>query len=61
MNFLPKVDLPAAIDKGSGFFSFIIGLGVAVLFAHRPFVIEPVLAVAPDELKNKVVQRDSKC
>lgn len=36
MNFLPKVDIPAAIHKGSGFFSFIIGLGIAVLFFHRP-------------------------
>ena len=36
MNFLPKVDVPAVIHKGAGFFSFIIGLGVAVLFFHRP-------------------------
>lgn len=61
MNFLPKVDVPAVIHKGAGFFSFIIGLGLAVLFFHRPYVVEPVLALAPEEIQNKVVQHDSKC
>lgn len=61
MSLLPKVDVPAAIQRGSGFFSFIIGLGLAALFFHRPYIVEPILAVEPSELTGKVVQRDSKC
>ena len=61
MNLLPKVDVPVVLARGSGFFSFIIGLGIAVLFFHRPYIVEPILAVNPNDLNQKVVQRDSKC
>lgn len=61
MNLLPKVDVSRVLDRGGVFFSFIIGLGVAVMLFHRPYVVEPVLAVPMEELRNRVVQHDAKC
>jgi hypothetical protein len=43
------------------FFSFIIGLGLAVLLFHRPQKIHRVSAVPPNELTDKVVRMDGKC
>ena len=58
---LPKANLPAALERGAGFFSFLIGLGIAVLLFHRPFVVENVLAVPLEDLGKAVAKHDGKC
>lgn len=61
MNLLPKVDVSRVLDRGAGFFSFIIGFGIAVMLFHRPYTVENILALEPGELRNKVVQHNSRC
>lgn len=58
---LPKVDMSKVLEKGSAFFSFLIGFGIAVMLFHRPFTVEPILAVPIEELHNAVAQHDGKC
>jgi len=43
------------------FFSFVIGLGVAVLMFHRPQTEVDVSAIPVDELKKMVTRVDGKC
>ena len=58
---IPHVDISKVLTRGSTFFSFLIGFGIAVLFLHRPYVVESVLAVPPDQLENTVSKHDGKC
>lgn len=61
MKLIPRVDVGDMLERGAGFFSFLIGFGIAVLFFHRPFVVETILAVPPDQLSKTVVRHDGKC
>jgi len=56
-----RANLPAMLEKGAGFFSFLIGLGIAILLFHRPYTIEPVLAVPMEQLHRSVARHDGKC
>jgi hypothetical protein len=58
---IPRVDVPRVLSRGSVFFSFLIGFGIAVLFLHRPYIVEPVLAVPPETLTTTVSKHDGKC
>lgn len=42
-------------------FSFIVGLGLAVLLFHRPQKTRNVSAVSPAELKDALTKVDGKC
>ena len=61
MSLLPKVDMHRVLARGAPFFSFIIGLGIAVMLFHRPFIVEPILAVPMEQLHNSVSRREGKC
>ena len=43
------------------FFSFLIGLGLAVLLFHKPFQTNPTLAMPVAEVEKQVVKQDGKC
>jgi hypothetical protein len=58
---IPRVDVSAVLTKGAGFFSFLIGFGVAVLFLHRPYVVESILPVPLEKLETAVSKHDGKC
>ena len=58
---IPHVDVSKVLTRGSVFFSFLIGFGVAVLFLHRPDVVEPILAVPPEQLETALSKHDGKC
>jgi hypothetical protein len=43
------------------FFSFVVGLGIAVLMFHRPQQEVDVSALPVEELRNMVARIDGKC
>lgn len=43
------------------FFSFIIGLGLAIVMFHRAQAVTNIPAVPPQEMMDKVVRMDGKC
>lgn len=43
------------------FFSFLIGLGLAIVIFHRPQRVTNIPAVPPQEMMDKVVRMDGKC
>jgi hypothetical protein len=43
------------------FFSFVVGLGLAVLMFHRPQSEVEVSAIIPSELRGMVTRVDGKC
>jgi len=43
------------------FFSFVVGLGIAVLMFHRPQTEVEVSAIPPAKLKDMVSRVDGKC
>jgi hypothetical protein len=43
------------------FFSFVVGLGLAVLMFHRPQTEIEVSAISPSKLKEMVSRVDGKC
>jgi hypothetical protein len=47
--------------RGEFFFSFLIGLGLAIMLFHRPIKSKKVLAIEPIEFENKIVKADKKC
>lgn len=47
--------------EANNFFSFVIGLGIAVLMFHRPQTEIEVCAITPSELKTMVTRVDGKC
>ena len=61
MKFFPSVNVGNVLERGSTFFSLLIGFGVAVLLFHRPFVVEPILAVPMEDLTRTVSKHDGKC
>ena len=58
---IPHVDVSKVLTRGSVFFSFLIGFGIAVLFLHRPYVVEPILAIPPEQLETTLSKHDGKC
>jgi hypothetical protein len=47
--------------KGEFFFSFLIGIGLAIMMFHKPIKSQKVLALEPIEFENKIVKANSKC
>ncbi len=47
--------------KASSFLSFLIGLGVTVLFFHKPFVSKKFLSLPVSRIEGKVVKHGDKC
>lgn len=50
-----------AIERGSPFFSFIIGLGIAAILFHRNYSTVLTLGVPVKDAVDKVVKIDGKC
>jgi len=50
-----------AIERGSPFFSFIIGLGIAAILFHRNYSTVLTLGVPVKDAVDKVVKTDGKC
>jgi hypothetical protein len=50
-----------AIERGSPFFSFIIGLGLAAILFHRNYSTVLTLGVPVKDTVDKVVKTDGKC
>ncbi len=57
MNLSAVLRQPRAI----AFFSFIIGLGLAILMFHRPVKTQTSLAVSVPEIEGKVIHAEGKC
>lgn len=56
-----KVPITNVLHRGAPFFSFIIGLGLAVLLFHRSFGVMKTLAMPVGEVISKIVKADGKC
>jgi hypothetical protein len=50
-----------AIERASPFFSFIIGLGLAVILFHRQYDTIRTLGIRLKDATEKVVKVDGKC
>jgi hypothetical protein len=50
-----------AIERASPFFSFIIGLGLAVILFHRQYDTIRTLGISLRDATEKVVKVDGKC
>jgi hypothetical protein len=50
-----------AIHRGAPFFSFIIGLGIAVVLFHREYSTVRTLGLPLKDTLDKVVRSDGKC
>jgi hypothetical protein len=55
------IPITRVLSRGSPFFSFIIGLGLAVLVYHRQYDVIKTLAVPVKEAMDRVVKADGKC
>lgn len=55
------VHIVDVIHRASPFFSFIIGLGIAVILFHRKYESIRTLAVPLKDTLDKVVRVDGKC
>jgi hypothetical protein len=55
------VHLADVIHRGSPFFSFVIGLGIAAILFHRKYESVRTLAVPLTDATNRVVRADGKC
>ncbi len=50
-----------ALERGTPFFSFLIGFGISVLLFHRAFDTIKTLAVSISEIETNVAKVDGKC
>jgi hypothetical protein len=50
-----------AIERGSPFFSFIIGLGFAAILFHRNYSTLQILGMPLKDTTERVVKADGKC
>ena len=50
-----------AIQNASPFFSFIIGLGLAVILFHRNYTTVRTLGIPLKDTTDKIVRSDGKC
>jgi hypothetical protein len=55
------VDVPSVLHRGSPFFSFIIGLGLAAILFHRKYESIRTLAIPLQEATGRIVKADGKC
>jgi len=55
------VHLIDVIDRGSPFFSFVIGLGIAAILFHRKYESVLTLAVPLKDATERIVKADGKC
>lgn len=55
------IRLVEAIERGSSFFSFIIGMGIAVILFHRDFSTIRTLGVSLSDATEKIIKVDGKC
>jgi hypothetical protein len=56
-----KVPITNILHRGAPFFSFIIGLGLAVLLFHRDYGVMKTLAIPIKEATERVIKVDGKC
>jgi hypothetical protein len=56
-----KVPITNILHRGAPFFSFIIGLGIAVLLFHRDYGVMKTLAIPIKEATERVIKVDGKC
>jgi len=61
MQFVTGERVSMAIRKASGFFSFLIGLGISVLLFHRKYISIKTPALPLRDMVDKVVRVDGKC
>ncbi len=50
-----------ALERGAPFFSFLIGLGIAVIVFHRNYATVRTLGLPLKDTMDKVVKVDGKC
>ncbi len=50
-----------ALERGAPFFSFLIGLGIAVIVFHRNYATIRTLGLPLKDTMDKVVKVDGKC
>lgn len=55
------IALLEALERAAPFFSFVIGLGIAVMLFHRPYDTIRTLGVPLNSAVDKVVKVDGKC
>jgi hypothetical protein len=55
------IPITNVLHRGAPFFSFIIGLGLAVLIFHRHYGVMKTLALPVKETMDRVVKVDGKC
>jgi hypothetical protein len=55
------LDITKSLERAAPFFSFVIGLGVAVLLFHRDYSVIKTLSIPLGEIQDKVVKVDGKC
>ena len=48
-------------EKAVAFLSFLIGMGVVVLFFHKPYSSKKYLSLPISEIERKVVKHGDKC
>jgi hypothetical protein len=56
-----QVPITHVLHRGAPFFSFIIGLGLAVMLFHRDYGVMKTLAVPINETTSRIVKVDGKC
>jgi len=56
-----KLPITHVLHRGAPFFSFIIGLGMAVVLFHRDYGVMKTLAIPIGEATTKIVKVDGKC
>jgi hypothetical protein len=47
--------------NSTNFFSFIIGLGLAILLFHKPFGYKQFLSLPVSDIEGKIIKVDDKC
>jgi len=55
------LNIVKAIERASPFFSFIIGLGLAVILFHRNYSTVLTLGIPLQDATDKVVKNNGKC
>lgn len=55
------IRLLEALHRGAPFFSFIIGLGIAVVLFHREYSTVRTLGLPLKDTLDKIVRSDGKC
>jgi hypothetical protein len=56
-----NIPITNVLHRGAPFFSFIIGLGLAILLFHRNYNILKTLAIPIQEATTRTVKVDGKC